>query len=436
MSPSLLVLVDGQTDSWQDSVSIPPSHHWDSTYEFLTELKGFLSAMLHGENEGPPLQLHVDLDSLQSLPHGYLNASSEDVALLRQLLESHAPTLFRFPRRLEDLRGHRVELLLEADLLDLLNTRLTDTVAQIQRQMELQNHGGLPQLQRLLRGCFHLTQGLGVPSEETPANPRQRQYHSLLLLKALQTVLSAWDQRGQRQKPTRQDRSQEHHTDCGLRELSVSLLEYKHILQPKDLSTPTLFRFPRRLEDLRGHRVELLLEEDLLDLLNTRLTDTVAQIQRQMELQNHGGLPQLQRLLRGCFHLTQGLGVPSEETPANPRQRQYHSLLLLKALQTVLSAWDQRGQRQKPTRQDRSQEHHTDCGLRELSVSLLEYKHILQPKDLSIGNCQGHCRFPLADSDRYEHNNHAVLLLRQHERGPGLERAPCCVPVMYREVQY
>lgn len=148
--------------SRQDSLSIPPPHHWDSTYEFLKELKGFLSAMLRGENEGPPLQLHVDLDSLQSLPHGYLNASSEDVALLRQLLESHAPTLFRFPRRLEDLRGHRVELVLEADLLDLLNTRLTDTVAQIQRQMELQNHGGLPQLQRLLRGCFHLTQGRGT----------------------------------------------------------------------------------------------------------------------------------------------------------------------------------------------------------------------------------------------------------------------------------
>ncbi|KAK1152426.1 muellerian-inhibiting factor-like [Acipenser oxyrinchus oxyrinchus] len=288
MSPTLLVLVDGQTDSRQDSLSIPPPHHWDSTYEFLTELKGFLSAMLRGENKAPPLQLHVDLDSLQSLPHGHLNTSSEDMALLRQLLESHAPTLFRFPRRLEDLRGHRVELVLEADL---------------------------------------------------------------------------------------------------------------------------------------------------LELLNTRLTDAVAQIQRQMELQNHGGLPQLQRLLRGCFHLTQGLGVPPEETPANPRQRQYHSLLLLKALQTVQSTWDQRGQRQKPTRQDRSQEHHTDCGLRELSVSLLEYKHILQPKDLSIGNCQGHCRFPLADSDRYEHNNHAVLLLRQHERGPGLERAPCCVPVKYREVQ-
>ncbi|XP_041086348.1 muellerian-inhibiting factor-like [Polyodon spathula] len=288
MSPTLLVLVDGQTDSQHDSLSNPPLHRRDSTYEFLTELKGFLSAMLRGENEGAPLQLHVDLDSLQSLPHGYLNASSEGGALLRQLLESDAPTLFRFPRRLEDLRGHRVELVLEDDLLDLLNTRLSDTVAQIQRHTELQSHGGLAQLQRLLRGCFHLTQGPGVPPEETPANPRQRQYHSLLLLKALQTVQSTWDQRGRSQKPTRQDRS-------------------------------------------HGHRA--------------------------------------------------------------------------------------------------------DCGLHELSVSLHEYEHILQPKDLSIGNCQGHCHFPLTDNDRYQYNNHAVLLLLQHERDPGLERVPCCVPVEYREIQ-
>ncbi|XP_036377344.1 muellerian-inhibiting factor-like [Megalops cyprinoides] len=191
-------------------------------------------------------------------------------------------------------------------------------------------------------------------------------------------------------------------------------------------SAPTLFSFPRQLSELQEHRVELALQPPLLAMLRLRLEEAVAQMVRE----SVGGRDIMDRLLR-----LQELSVlpregedPPAGTQGNPREAQYRALLLLKALQTVLGAWEEeRGQRAARGGQEGPGKGNV-CQLHSLTVSLKKY--VLNPPTTNIKNCQGACSFPLTNT-----NNHVILLNSHWESGFPLERPPCCVPVDYEDLQ-
>lgn len=113
-------------------------------------------------------------------------------------------------------------------------------------------------------------------------------------------------------------------------------------------------------------------------------------------------------------------------------ESQYCAFLLLKALQTVVRTYEvKRGLRairagsSNPVRGNQ-------CGLRSLTVSL--ERHVIGPNTANINNCHGSCAFPLVNP-----SNHAVLLNSHIEKeravgGSMDERAPCCVPVAYEDM--
>lgn len=110
------------------------------------------------------------------------------------------------------------------------------------------------------------------------------------------------------------------------------------------------------------------------------------------------------------------------------RKTQYRALILLKALQTVLRAWEvERAQRAARADKEGPGKAHL-CRLHSLTVSLEKY--FLDPPTATINNCQGVCGFPLTNG-----NNHAILLNSQIQGGKTLERSPCCVPVDYGDLQ-
>lgn len=72
------------------------------------------------------------------------------------------------------------------------------------------------------------------------------------------------------------------------------------------------------------------------------------------------------------------------------------------------------------------------CALRSLTISL--ERHVIGPNTADINNCHGTCLFPLINT-----NNHAVLLNSHLENKKAMgesvdERAPCCVPVAYEDM--
>ncbi|KAJ8419057.1 hypothetical protein AAFF_G00005560 [Aldrovandia affinis] len=167
-------------------------------------------------------------------------------------------------------------------------------------------------------------------------------------------------------------------------------------------SVPTLFSFPRRASQLLEHRVQLALQPPLLALLRLRLEEAVTQMVRE----GVGGCS-----IRGRLRRLQDLSsLPrdGEEPPAGTEKHgeaQYRALLLLKALQTVLGAWEEE---------------------RPLTVSLENY---MLPHKAAINNCQGTCGFPLTNP-----NIHVTLLNSHRQSGKPLERSPCCVPVEYEDL--
>lgn len=113
-------------------------------------------------------------------------------------------------------------------------------------------------------------------------------------------------------------------------------------------------------------------------------------------------------------------------------ESQYCAFLLLKALQTVARTYEEkRGQRairagpSIPVRADQ-------CQLKSLTVSLSRL--VIGPNIANINNCHGSCAFPLVSP-----SNHAVLLNSHIENESAVsgsvdERAPCCVPVVYEDM--
>ncbi|XP_048833296.1 muellerian-inhibiting factor [Brienomyrus brachyistius] len=189
-------------------------------------------------------------------------------------------------------------------------------------------------------------------------------------------------------------------------------------------TTPTLFSFPPQTSELRGHRVELALQPHLLTVLKERLVQAAAQI-RSDEVRGPNVAKQLQRLQK----LSQ---LPGEEKELpdgvrNSRERQYRAVLLLKALQTVLGAWE--GARGERAARGGEEEHGrgAKCRLHPLTVPVLA--PLLSPPTLTINNCQGSCSTPI-----FKGTNHAMLLNSFGSKQP-LERAPCCVPEEYEDLQ-
>ncbi|XP_009081309.1 PREDICTED: muellerian-inhibiting factor [Acanthisitta chloris] len=131
-----------------------------------------------------------------------------------------------------------------------------------------------------------------------------------------------------------------------------------------------------------------------------------------------------QHLLSFCYYPAgPGEGEAMEQVPGS---RKVHTLLLLKALQTVRARWQER---RKVLRQNRSARHQSHCRLQELTIDLHDRKFIVMPTVYAANNCEGPCRLPLSTRVP-SYYSHTVLLLGMQERGSPLRRVPCCVPVV------
>uniref|UniRef100_A0A8C2DCA8 Anti-Mullerian hormone n=1 Tax=Cyprinus carpio TaxID=7962 RepID=A0A8C2DCA8_CYPCA len=188
-------------------------------------------------------------------------------------------------------------------------------------------------------------------------------------------------------------------------------------------STPTVFVFPERQQGLQTHRVEVTLDSPLLSVLRMRLDEAMAQVKQQEVGQKV--TDRLQKLSELSALSPEG---EDEEAVAKEHKRaQYRSVLLLKALQVVLSTWEvERAQRAVRADED-GPSVPSQCRLQSLSVSLRKF--FLEPSKVNINNCEGECGFPLTNG-----NNHAILLNSHIQSGQPVNRSLCCVPVEFDDL--
>lgn len=128
-----------------------------------------------------------------------------------------------------------------------------------------------------------------------------------------------------------------------------------------------------------------------------------------------------------CYFLTDASVLPLLHRAG---ESQYRAFLLLKALQTVASAYEvQRGLRATRADPNNPASSH-GCRLRSLTVSL--ERNLVGPNTANINNCHGSCALPMVNG-----NNHAVLLSSHIASSADNtdERAPCCVPVAYDSLE-
>ncbi|XP_051495531.1 muellerian-inhibiting factor [Apus apus] len=166
-------------------------------------------------------------------------------------------------------------------------------------------------------------------------------------------------------------------------------------------------------------------EGTVLQLLMGKLQAVIQDLRDIPAFQANTGL--FQRLLSFCYYPAapgEGEGV---KQPSGSGK--LHTLLLLKALQTVRARWQERG---KVQRQNRSARHQAHCRLQELTIDLRDRKFIVMPTVYAANNCEGPCKLPLSTRVP-SYYSHTVLLLGMQERGSPLQRAPCCVPVRYSD---
>ncbi|NXW23589.1 MIS factor, partial [Circaetus pectoralis] len=166
-------------------------------------------------------------------------------------------------------------------------------------------------------------------------------------------------------------------------------------------------------------------EGTVLQLLMGKLQTVIQELKDISAFQANMGL--FQHLLSFCYYpLGPGEGQAGERPPGSGK---LHTLLLLKALQTVRARWQER---RKVLRQNRSARHQAHCRLQELTVDLHDRKFIVMPTVYAANNCEGPCKLPLSTRVP-SYYSHTVLLLGMQERGSPLQRAPCCVPVRYSD---
>nr|AMX81308.1 anti-mullerian hormone Y [Hypoatherina tsurugae] len=183
-------------------------------------------------------------------------------------------------------------------------------------------------------------------------------------------------------------------------------------------SAPTIFSFTSWSSKLPVHQGQLSMSSDLLEVLRQRLDQSEMQI---LELINEEEVAQ--KAVERLGRLKKFTAFQRKEPAAG--ERQFCAFLLLKALQTVVRAYNmQRVTRAVPANPPRS----PICGLKPLTVSFEGL--VLGPQNANINNCHGSCAFPLTNG-----NNHAVLLNYHIESGAAEERAPCCVPVAYEPLE-
>ncbi|XP_067272064.1 muellerian-inhibiting factor [Pseudorasbora parva] len=188
-------------------------------------------------------------------------------------------------------------------------------------------------------------------------------------------------------------------------------------------STPTVFVFPRRQQGLQTHRVEVTLESPLLSVLRMRLDEAMAQVKQQEVEQKV--IDRLQKLSELSAFFPDG--EDDDAVTKDHKEAQYRSVLLLKALQTVLSTWEAE-RTQRAARADKDgPSTPSQCRLHSLTVSLRKF--FLEPSKANINNCEGACGFPLNSA-----NNHAVLLNSHIQSGHPVNRSLCCVPVDYEDL--
>ncbi|KAF4097722.1 hypothetical protein G5714_021730 [Onychostoma macrolepis] len=188
-------------------------------------------------------------------------------------------------------------------------------------------------------------------------------------------------------------------------------------------SMPTVFVFPETQQGLQTHRVEVTLDSPLLSVLRMRLDEAMAQVKQQEAGQKV--IDRLQKLSK--LSAPSPEGEDDEAVAKDHKEAQYRSVLLLKALQVVLSTWEvERAQRAARADEDGSSVP-SQCRLQSLSVSLRKF--LLEPSKVNINNCEGECGFPLTSS-----NNHAILLNSHIQSGEPVNRSLCCVPVEFDDL--
>ncbi|NXT27603.1 MIS factor, partial [Syrrhaptes paradoxus] len=166
-------------------------------------------------------------------------------------------------------------------------------------------------------------------------------------------------------------------------------------------------------------------EGTVLQLLMGKLQEVIQELKDIPAFQANTGL--FQHLLSFCYYPPgPGEGEAAKRPPGSGK---LHTLLLLKALQTVRARWQER---RKVLRQNRSARHQAHCRLQELTIDLHDRKFIVMPTVYAANNCEGPCKLPLSTRVP-SYYSHTVLLLGMQERGSPLQRAPCCVPVRYSD---
>ncbi|NWU92653.1 MIS factor, partial [Upupa epops] len=206
----------------------------------------------------------------------------------------------------------------------------------------------------------------------------------------------------------------------------LNLSEEAALEQLVQSEEPSMLLFPHDSGAvLEQHLGDWQLEGTVLQLLTGKLQTVIQELRDIPAFQANMGL--FQHLLSFCYYppaLGEGRGV---ERP--PDSGKLHTLLLLKALQTVRARWQER---RKVLRQNRSARHQAHCRLQELAIDLRDRKFIIMPTVYAANNCEGPCRLPLSTRVP-SYYSHTVLLLGMQERGSPLQRAPCCVPVRYSD---
>ncbi|KAK5870104.1 hypothetical protein PBY51_024765 [Eleginops maclovinus] len=186
-------------------------------------------------------------------------------------------------------------------------------------------------------------------------------------------------------------------------------------------SSLTIFSFTSRGSMFQVHRGELALSPDLLQEVKQRLQQTVTRVMEFIENEGEVDFRVTQRLQR----LTELSALPEKEPAAG--ESQYRAFLLLRALQTVVRAYEMQRSLRSTRDSTGIPASGNACGLKRLTVSLKQ--HLMGPTDADINNCQGSCTIP-------QHgNNHAVLLNDYINKGNVEERAPCCVPIVYGDLE-
>ncbi|XP_067871987.1 muellerian-inhibiting factor [Heterodontus francisci] len=228
-------------ETLESSFHTPSSTH-GSPREFLRHLSRFLNMVLdYSTDQNSRPVLHLDRQTIESLPHQSLNISNAYV--LELLVQSDEPLIFLLPVNTENfLKQIKEDENIgetEKKIQQLLITKLQSTIRRVLEIPIFQNEKVLKKLIHLLNECnypFPLPQfpqvSVSQQDSQKKRNHTQKTYHTFLLLKTLQTVKTFWDKR---QKLFRQNRSATNRSICKLEELSIDFerLSYNWILVPK-----------------------------------------------------------------------------------------------------------------------------------------------------------------------------------------------------------